>query len=94
MMTERRPAGTIGELDIHLGFVMQELKDMRDKVDKMMSMLATKEELAREIAILRSEIQDQAPKTLWKNLTGVAVGITAIAGAFAVIVAVFRYLHL
>jgi len=94
IVTERRPAGTIGELDIHLGFVMQELKDMRERVDRMMAMLATKEELAKEIAALRAEIQDQAPKTIWKNMTGIAIGVTSIAGAFAVVVAVFRYLHL
>ena len=60
----------------------------------MMAMLATKEELAKEIAALRAEIQDQAPKTIWKNMTGIAIGVTSIAGAFAVVVAVFRYLHL
>lgn len=93
-MTERRSATTIEQLDVHFGYMMEELQNMRRELIEMKTMLATKEELNREIATLRAEVQAQAPKTIWRKSTEIAVGISAIAAAFWVVVSVVRYLHL
>ena len=96
-MTERRKAETIGELDTHLGYMMaelstvtQELKEMREHFNTMVSLLATKEELEK----LRAEMQSQSFTSLGKRIMLAAAGISAVAAAFGVIVALFRYLNL
>ena len=93
-MTERRSASTIEQLDVHFGYMMEELQSMRRELVEMRQMHATKEELNREIATLRAEVQNQAPKTIWKKGTDIAVGISAVAAAFWVVVSVLRSLHL
>jgi hypothetical protein len=92
-MTERRSAKTIEELDVHFGYMMSELQSMRKDISEMSRLLATKEELNREIATLRAEVQNQAPKTIWKKGTDVAVGISAVAAAFWVVISVLRSLR-
>jgi hypothetical protein len=94
MMTERRPATTIGELDIHLGFLMEELRDIRQRQESMVSMLATKQEVADQIAALRTQIAENSPRSFWKRLTEIAVGIVAMSTAVGFFVAVFRFLKL
>ena len=93
-MTERRSATTIEQLDVHFGYMMEELQNMRRELVEMRQMLATKEELNREIAALRTEVQNQAPKTIWRKWTEIALGISAIAAAFWVVVSVLRALHI
>ena len=72
-MTERRSATTIEQLDVHFGYMMEELQNMRRELVEMRQMLATKEELNREIAALRAEVQNQAPKTIWRKWTEIAL---------------------
>jgi hypothetical protein len=93
-MTERRSATTIEQLDVHFGYMMEELQNMRRELVEMKNVLATKEELNREVAALRVEMQSQAPKTIWKKWTEIALGISAIAAAFWVVVSVLRALHI
>jgi hypothetical protein len=100
-MTERRKAETIGELDTHLGYMMlelstvsQELKEMREHFNSMVAMLVTKEQLAKEISDIRAEMANQSPSNLGRKIVWFAAGLSAIAGAFGVVVSVFRYLKL
>lgn len=92
MIDDTRPATTIGELDIHmrlsLRYIMDELKVMREKVDGMVSMLATKEELAREIAAVNSKIDGNSARSFWHSVTEIAKGIAILAAAGGVIAAV------
>ena len=94
MIAERRPATTIGELDIHLGFLMEELREMRKRQDSMVQMLATKQEVADQIAELREKIAENSPRSFWKRVTEIAVGVVAICTATGFLVAVFRFLKL
>ena len=89
-MSERRPATTIGELDIHLGFLMDEIREM----SKQLAGLATKDELDKEVASIRAELADRSVGGAWRKLTSIAVGVSALAASVGVVVAVFRYLKL
>ena len=89
-MSDRRPAQTIGELDIHLGFVMDELRDMRGTQDR----LATKEWVSTKIADLEVKIEANTPRSLWKRVTEMAVGVTALAAMLGVVVAVVKWAKL
>jgi hypothetical protein len=94
MIAERRPATTIGELDIHLGFLMEELRDIRQRQESMVHMLATKQEVADQIATLKTQIEENSPRSFWKRLTEMAVGVVAVCTAVGFLVAVFRFLKL
>ena len=89
-MSDRRPAQTIGELDIHLGFVMDELRDMRGTLDR----LATKEWVSTKIADLEVKIEANTPRSLWKRVTEMAVGVTALAAMLGVVVAIVKWAKL
>ena len=90
MIQERRPATTIGELDIHLGFLMEELRAVRDQQQEMIRMLATKQDVAEQIAALNKRIDDESTSAFFKRVVVVATGIVAIAAAVGVIVAFAR----
>lgn len=89
-MSDRRPAQTIGELDIHLGFVMDELRDMRGTLDR----LATKEWVSTKIADLELKIEANTPRSVWKRITEMAVGVTALAAMLGVVVAIVKWTKL
>jgi hypothetical protein len=98
-MTERRPATTIEQLDIHFGYMMAELKDMRERLDHTFTLLSAKQEemgkshaaLTNEVNELRAKVDSQAPRTIWKHMTEAAIGITALAAAGGVVAAIVRY---
>ena len=99
MTVERRKAETIGELDTHLGYMMaelgavsQELKEMREHFRTMVALLATKDELVREVTALRTEMARQSPKNIWATVVWICAGISAISGAVFVIAELVRYL--
>lgn len=94
MMPERRPATTISELDLHLGYLMEELREMRSQQQEMMHKLATKEEVATQIHELRQQIEANSPRSFWKGLTEIAVGVTALATATGFVIAIFGFLKL
>ena len=94
MIAERRPATTIGELDIHLGFLMEELRDIRQRQESMVHMLATKQEVADQISALKTQIDENSPRSFWKRPTEMAVGVGAVCTAAGFLVAVFRFLKL
>lgn len=91
-MNERRPAQTIGELDIHLSNVQSRLVEIQHvmqgmatksdvtRIEAAMAQLATKAEVAAEIKAIRDEVQRSKPATLLRNFM---VGCAAIAGGGA-----------
>jgi RNA processing factor Prp31 len=89
-MTERRPATTIEGLDIHLWHVMEKLIAVEERLNKMVTI----DHMNAEIQQLRKELREQAPQTIWRRMTEIAIGLTALAGAFAVVVAIFRWLKI
>jgi hypothetical protein len=89
-MMDPRPVSTIEGLDAHLYHIMQQLKEIRD----IQASLATRAELDSKIAALEQKISQQSPKSVWRGITEISVGIAAIAAAGGVVVAVVRYLHL
>ena len=93
-MSERRPATTIGELDIHLGFIMDELRDVRARVDGMVSLLATKAELHSEVQSIRKEMHENSLRSFWRRLTEFFVGVTALAAVVGLVVAVAKSLKM
>lgn len=94
MIQERRPATTIGELDIHLGFVMDELKEMREQHDSMLRMLATKQEVSDLRADLELKIKNGSLTAFLRRLTEIAVAITAVCTAAGFVFAVLRFVRL
>jgi hypothetical protein len=58
-MSDRRPATTIGELDIHLWNVMQKLEE----VQTTLGTLATKNYVDEQVRLVKETIQDSKPST-------------------------------
>lgn len=85
-MHERRPATTIPELDVHLGYVQQALKELQGAVENMatkqditrlaerMNTFATKEELAR----LEAKLDGETTESKLKRMAGLATSIMSI----------------
>lgn len=98
-MSERRPATTIGELDVHIGYLQQEVKSvatalsgMATKADieaitKRMDEMATKAMLNSEVSALRDELTRESPRTKFREITD---AITKMGAAATVLVA-FAY---
>ena len=91
MIAERRPATTIGELDIHLGFIMEELRDMRKQQDEMIRMLATKEEVNEKFNALNHRFDTESATAFFEKIKAVAIWITVIAAATGVIIAFAKH---
>lgn len=93
-MTDRRPAQTIGELDIHLSNVQSRLVEIQHvmqgmatksdvtRIEAAMAQLATKAEVAAEIKAVRDELQNSKPATLLRKFL---LGCTAVAGGAALL---------
>lgn len=93
-MDERRPATTIPELDVHLGYVQAALKELRGAVENMatkqditrlaerMNTFATKEELAR----LEAKLEGETTESKLKRFAGLATSLMSI---IALLVAVW-----
>ena len=97
-MSERRPATTIAELDIyldiHLGIIMDAIKNMQAKVDSMSNLLATKVELDNGLQALRKEMHEKSLRSTWRRVTEFAIGVTALAAALSLVIAVARSANL
>lgn len=91
MIAERRPATTIGELDIHLGFLMDELKEMREQQESMMRLLATKQEVEALRTELEAKIKNGSFSAFLRRLTEIAVAVTALCTAAGFVFAVLKY---
>lgn len=81
-MSDRRPATTIGELDIHLGNVMDKLSN----VETMLTKMATRDYVDEQVRMVNERIHAAKPTTQLANLA-------KIASAVLVIVAFLGLLH-
>jgi hypothetical protein len=104
-MNDRRPAQTIGELDIHLGnvqarlgeiaHVMQGMATKSDitRIESTMAQLATKAEVAAEIKAIRDEVHRTKPATLIRRFAVACATIAGGAAAFGILLEVFRWIE-
>lgn len=95
MMDEEIPTvKSMEAVDIHLRMIVRELREIKGTQDAMLDKLATKVEVTEKIAFLQKQIDANAPRSIWRRMTEIAVGITALAGAVGVAVAVLRWAKL
>ena len=104
-MTDRRPAQTIGELDIHLSNVQSRLADIAHvmqgmatksditRIESTMAQLATKAEVAAEIKAIRDEVHRTNPGTLIRRFAVACAAIAGGAAAFGILLEVFRWIE-
>lgn len=104
-MSERRPAQTIGELDIHLSNVQSRLSDIAHvmntmatkhdvtRIETAMAQLATKAEVAAEIKAIRDEVHRSKPATLLRNFMVACAAFAGGAAALGVALEVFRWIE-
>lgn len=88
-MSDRRPATTIGELDIHLWNVMQKLDEVQQKLET----LATKSYVDEQVRLVNQRIHDNQPSTLLSNAAKIAAGFVAIAAFLGLLYEVAVTLH-
>ena len=103
-MTERRPAQTIGELDIHLSNLQSRIQELvaaqhamannvasKSDIEGLrhsMAALATKAELAAEISAIRAEVERIKPGTVLRQLTAVLAALAAFGAVAALVLSV------
>lgn len=92
MMTERRPATTIGELDIHLGFIMEKLNSIESRQAEMMTILATKSEVEEQIKALNKRIDEESYGAFMDKIQRVAKWVAVVAAGVGVVVAIAKSL--
>lgn len=80
-MSERRPATTIGELDIHLGNVMEtltELKTSSKQMQQTLSTLATQAYVDDQVRMVKESIHQAKPSTQIGNLAKIVGSILVL----------------
>ena len=78
-MSERRPAQTIGELDIHVGNVQETQKQLLDRL----SLMATKSDLdavINRIIALEERVEQQTVTSWFNKTTNVILRLGAVGG--------------
>ena len=73
-VSERRPATTIGELDIHLGNVMEKLSE----VQATLSTLATRNYVDEQVRLVNEKIHAAKPSTQLASFAKVAAAVMVI----------------
>jgi hypothetical protein len=103
-MSERRPAQTIGELDIHLSNLQSRITELVAAQQQMannvasksdieglrhsMSALATKAELAAEIKAIRDEVDRIKPGNLLRQFTAILAALGAFGAVAALLLSI------
>lgn len=88
-MSERRPATTIGELDIHLWNVMQKL----DEVQVTLGTLATKNYVDEQVRLVNQRIHDSKPSTQFASFVKLIAGVLVVVTFFGLVYEVAVTLH-
>lgn len=81
-MSDRRPATTIGELDIHLSHVQESLRDLVGAVSNM----ATKkdiDEITARIDVLEERIEQSTVGSFFDRASSIITKIGAVAAVIA-----------
>jgi hypothetical protein len=108
-MNDRRPATTIGELDIHLSNLQGRIADLAaalnnmaintatkadiDSIKMSLSTFATKTEVAADLRELRLELDRSKPSTMLRNFAAVLAGIAALGAVVAMVLAVSEFVN-
>ena len=91
-MSERRPATSIAEIDVHIGYIQQQLRDMSDSLSEM----ATKtdiDELKQQMSGYATRAELDAARAEWREKSAgstfdrVTTVITKLGASITVIVA-------
>lgn len=90
MSEELPPVKSMEAVDIHLRMIVRELQDIKGNLDK----LATKTEVERHVNYLQKQIDAITPRSIWKRMTEIAVGVTALSACAGVIVAIVKWAKL
>ena len=80
-VSDRRPATTIGELDIHLGNVMEQIAQLSKNVDgvkESLSRLATRDYVDDQVRLVKETIHQSRPTTQLKSLAGIVGSILVL----------------
>ncbi len=80
-MSERRPATTIGELDIHLGNAMSEISKVGDKlatIEVLLAKLATRDYVDEQVRLVHQKIQEGKPSAQLLNLSKIVAAILVL----------------
>lgn len=95
MMDEEIPTvKSMEAVDIHLRMIVRELREIKGTQDAMLDKLATKVEVTEKIAFLQKQIDAITPRSIWKRMTEIAVGVTALSACAGVIVAIVKWAKL
>lgn len=94
MSDEIPPVQSMEAVDLHLRMIVRELRDIKANQAEMLKDLATKAELDKQVAGLQRQIDAITPRSIWKRMTEIAVGVTAFATAVGVVVAVVKWAKL
>lgn len=97
---DRRPATTIGELDVHLSYVGEELKEIRQRLQDMATtddIDALRDELQgyatrKELEALERKVHEQSPSSVMGRAKEYALTFVAFAAAIGAVVAVVNWL--
>ena len=80
-MSDRRPATTIGELDIHLSNVMDTLSQLQassKNTQDMIARLATRDYVDDQVRLVNEKIHQARPTTQLKSLAGIVGSILVL----------------
>jgi len=108
-MNDRRPATTIGELDIHISNLQARIADLAtalnsmalntatkadiDSIKMSLASFATKTEVAADLREIRLELERSKPSTMLRNFAAVLAGIAALGAVVAMVLAVSEFVN-
>jgi len=108
-MSDRRPATTIAELDIHLSHMQARISDLASAVQTMASNAASKADIAdirsdmtqfvtraeveAKLQMLAQEVERNKPSTMLRNFAALLAGIAALGAVVAMVLAVSEFIN-
>ena len=91
MMEDIPTVQSMEAVDLHLRMIVKQLNEIREHQEDMLTKLATKAELADQVAALKTQINGNSPAMFWRRLTEIAVGVVAMCTAVGFVIAVMRF---
>ena len=95
-MSDRRPATTIGELDIHLMILMDKLTEVNAEVlhvKQTVATLATRTYVDQQVELVNKRIEEAKPAAQLLQLAKIAGAITVIVAFFGLVYELSVTLH-
>jgi hypothetical protein len=84
-VSERRPATTIGELDIHLGNVMDTLSELQNSsknMERTLATLATRDYVDDQVRQVNERIHQAKPTTQLLSFSKIAAAVMVLLAFF------------